>query len=209
MTAQRISACMAIVLSVIGTPLKVVRVLRQPEPLTSGAYEIRRHRTKEYRQLFQRAILAGVTLATIASANPTSDTSFSEFMNRFVDRLRVGDAPIAAASAAAGISPSQIKAHSVVTLTYATIERELSDTREILRVQPSGASYTRAECLVRKAFDRTLLDAGFVSAWFPRARPNVRAVEKYDDFRRNLTLVIDFDVSSQCLLLARLYPLHS
>jgi hypothetical protein len=38
-TAQKISAWLAIVLSVIGAPLKVLRVLRQPEPLTSAAYD--------------------------------------------------------------------------------------------------------------------------------------------------------------------------
>ncbi len=39
MQAQRISAWLAIALSIIGAPLKVVRVMRQAEPLPSIAYD--------------------------------------------------------------------------------------------------------------------------------------------------------------------------
>ncbi len=39
MQAQKISAWLAIVLSAIGAPLKVVRVMRQAEPIPSIAYD--------------------------------------------------------------------------------------------------------------------------------------------------------------------------
>ena len=39
MTAQKFSAWMGIVLSLIGAPLKIVRVLRQAEPLPFVAYD--------------------------------------------------------------------------------------------------------------------------------------------------------------------------
>jgi drug/metabolite transporter (DMT)-like permease len=39
MQAQKISAWLAIVLSIIGAPLKVVRILRQAEPIPSMAYD--------------------------------------------------------------------------------------------------------------------------------------------------------------------------
>ena len=39
MTAQKISAWMGIVLAVIGVPLKILRVMRQSEPLPFAAYD--------------------------------------------------------------------------------------------------------------------------------------------------------------------------
>jgi hypothetical protein len=40
MTAQRISAWMGVVLAVIGGPLKILRVMRQSEPLPFAVYDV-------------------------------------------------------------------------------------------------------------------------------------------------------------------------